>query len=362
MPFFKFERHEVTGVTILVACICFLSSLVLFFRRSEQPQYAQRLNEQYSRYDDTLKLRLFDPNEVEYEELRQMGLSRQVAVSIVRMKALGKVFHIKEDLALCYGMNDSIYERIKPYIVIGEKYQFKPFKDTIYPPRYAPHRPARPKKAIESCRPFLIDTVSEAYLVAIGAFTPRQAQVFVRWHKQSTMLCIEDLKRCYVVSDSIAEALAPYVLFPKQEVEEHQPLPSPWEEPIEINSADSAALRRIVGIGEKTVCRIMEYRDRLGGFYKKEQIGEVPGITKENLEKILQQISCDCCVIKKININFAPRDELARHPYIAPHIQRKLLKHRQLKGGWSNTQELIDDHILTQEEAERLSAYMDFGS
>jgi len=75
----------------------------------------------------------------------------------------------------------------------------------------------------------------------------------------------------------------------------------------------------------------------------------------------LKQIRVDSCEIQKIDINFADPKVLGRHPYIPPHILRKLLKTRQLKGGWSTAEELIEDKILTREEAARLAPYLRFG-
>ena len=117
----------------------------------------------------------------------------------------------------------------------------------------------------------------------------------------------------------------------------------------------------VPGIGEKTVVSIIGYRDRLGGFLRAEQLAEVPGVTERNYEKILKQIYCDSCEIRKIDINFASPKELGRHPYIPPQTLRKLLKRRQLKGGWSTLEEMIEDGILTREEADRLHPYLRFG-
>ncbi len=158
-----------------------------------------------------------------------------------------------------------------------------------------------------------------------------------------------------VVSDSVASALEPYVIFPERKAE-------PIDVPVEINTADSAALRSVAGIGEKTVVSIIGYRDRLGGFLRAEQLAEVPGVTERNYEKILKQIYCDSCEIRKIDINFASPKELGRHPYIPPQTLRKLLKRRQLKGGWSTAEELIEDDIMTREEAARLVPYLRFGA
>ena len=202
-------------------------------------------------------------------------------------------------------------------------------------------------------QPFRIDTVSARYLRAIGALSKRQAEAFIRWRDLSGIHDMEDLRECYVVSDSVAAALEPYVIFPERKAR-------PIEQPVELNTADSATLRSVVGIGPRTVVAIMHYRERLGGFVRAEQLAEVPGVRERNYEKILKQIYCDSCKIRKIDINFASPKVLGKHPYIAPQALRKLLKARQLKGGWSTVEELVEEHILTPREAERLAPYLRF--
>lgn len=223
--------------------------------------------------------------------------------------------------------------------------------------------PSRPGSIVRDvscpnpCRPraFASTPWGARYLRAIGALSKRQAEAFIRWRDLSGIYDMEELRACYVVSDSVAAALEPYIIFPERGA-------APVDEPVEINTADSATLRGVVGIGARTVVSIMNYRARLGGFVRLEQLAEVPGVTERNYEKILKQICCDSCEIRKIDINFATPKVLRRHPYIPPQKLRKLLKTRQLKGGWSTAEELVEDNILTREEAARLSPYLRFGT
>ena len=296
---------------------------------------------------DSVRMRHFDPNTVDYDTLRALGLTPQEAVSLLKFRASGKVFRIAEDVALCYGIDDSLFRRLRPWIRIGRRY-------AIAPRDYRPGRIVDERRALRP-RPFRIDTVSARYLRAIGALSKRQAEAFVRWRDASGIYDMEELAACYVVSDSVARALAPYVLFPER------PAPSAPAR-VELNTADSAALRSVAGIGERTVGAILRYRERLGGFHRAEQLAEVPGVTERNYERILQQISCDSFVIRKIDVNFAAPNELASHPYMAPTTLRRLLKYRQLKGGWSTAEEMIEDHILTREEEALLAPYLRFGT
>ncbi len=83
-------------------------------------------------------------------------------------------------------------------------------------------------------------------------------------------------------------------------------------------------------------------------------------MTEQNYERIVTQIFVDTTLITKININFADAKELSGHPYVRPEALRKLLKQRQLKGGWRTAEELKQDNIFTTQELERLQPYLIF--
>lgn len=104
----------------------------------------------------------------------------------------------------------------------------------------------------------------------------------------------------------------------------------------------------------------MRYRELLGGFYSVKQLAELDVVTESNYERILTQICCDSCKISKIDINFADPKELICHPYVSAKALRRIVKQRQLKGGWSGIEEMIDDDIFGREEAERLAPYLRF--
>ena len=340
-----FSDREIRAIAVFLPLAGLLITALVLVRPSANPEAARRAEAAMEIRRDSTAMRPFDPNTASLDDLLGLGLSKHEAVSLLKYRAAGKVFRIPEDLALCYGISDSLYRRLAPWVRIGRKYAIAP--EEYRTGRILPE-PLPPQ-------PFRIDTVSVRYLRAIGALSKRQAEAFVRWRDLSGIYDMEELRDCYVVSDSVAAALEPYVIFPERKAR-------PIEEPIELNTADSAALRSVSGIGPRTVVSILNYRERLGGFLRAEQLAEVPGVTERNYEKILKQIYCDSCKIRKIDINFASPKVLGKHPYIAPQALRKLLKARQLKGGWSTAGELVEQNILTREEAARLAPYLQFGS
>ena len=377
-----FSDEERRGLMVLLPLILITVSLaVIAKRRDDKPLLlgdaaTARFHKRTAADSTPAALTPFDPNEAGYEDLRRSGLPPEIAAGIVRWRRYGKVYRIEEDLALVTGMNDSIYAGIKPYIVISEKYAAAPRDKASTAGRTGVsnrhgHEEERAngrdatRGRIEP-EPFAIDTASAAYLTALG-FSPRQAEVMIRYREASGGIRTpEQFRRCYAVSDEMAERLLPYIIFDERGPQPEPPAASEAGsgsasgKPVEINSADSAALRSVRGIGERSVTEIMRYRELLGGYHSVEQIAELPCVTESNYEKILQQIYCDSCKITKIDINFADPKELARHPYVSAKALRKIVKQRKLKGGWSGIEEMTEDNIFTEEEAERLAPYLRF--
>jgi DNA uptake protein ComE-like DNA-binding protein len=251
---------------------------------------------------------------------------------------------------------------------------------TTEPTPYNNH-PRRPEKTLPEPTPFDPNTLTISGFEALG-FSRRQAEVIVRYRTaRGGFRTADDLARCYVVSPEMMERLRPYIEIETPPTASRrrgdstsiasEQLPaggggelqlSQRESyfPVELNTADSATLRTVSGIGNALVVRILDYRTRLGGFASAEQLREIPGMYPENFDRIITQISVDSCKIRKIDINFASPEALGSHPYITADGLRKILKHRQLKGGWRTTEELVNENIITPQQAARLAPYLVF--
>ena len=60
---------------------------------------------------------------------------------------------------------------------------------------------------------------------------------------------------------------------------------------VNLNTADSAGLQTLPGIGESRAADILSYREKHGGFRAVEEIMQVPGIKESTYEKIRDQIT-----------------------------------------------------------------------
>jgi len=63
----------------------------------------------------------FDPNIISKEKLMDLGLSSSVAATFVNFRNKGFKFYKKEDVKRVYGFKEIDYERLMPYIKIGQQ-------------------------------------------------------------------------------------------------------------------------------------------------------------------------------------------------------------------------------------------------
>ena len=70
-----------------------------------------------------IRLQPFDPNTADSVLLVEVGLQPWMAKNLIRYREAGKVFRQPEDLRRLYGMNDTLYATLAPYIQIDSVYR-----------------------------------------------------------------------------------------------------------------------------------------------------------------------------------------------------------------------------------------------
>jgi competence ComEA-like helix-hairpin-helix protein len=97
---------------------------------------------------------------------------------------------------------------------------------------------------------------------------------------------------------------------------------------IEINAASAADFEKLYGIGKVLSQRIVDFRDKLGGFYSIEQIRDVWGIQDSTYQRFRKQLAIKPAKIRKVNINTASFEELTSNPYFFSTIAKQIIGYR----------------------------------
>jgi DNA uptake protein ComE-like DNA-binding protein len=223
--------------------------------------------------------------------------------------------------------------------------------------------------------PFDPNTADSTDLLALG-LSPWQVRNIYRYRaKGGVYRCKEDFGRVYGLTKgqyrelepyiTIGEDYQPYVPADRPDFEHHAthdslakkyPVKLKAGEKIELNSADSALLVRVPGIGKYFARQIENRRKWLGGFYSEDQLMEIDDFPKD----ALNYFYVDTRAVKKINANKATLQELKRHPYINYLQARDILDYRRMRGPLHSIEDLKLTKDFTSEDMERLKHYLEY--
>jgi competence protein ComEA len=178
----------------------------------------------------------------------------------------------------------------------------------------------------------------------------------------------EDFRKLYGIHDNMYEVLAPYIRIEhaekqphniaKNDINEAQPKYSrPVIKPFDINTADTATLSQIRGIGPVLAQRIVNWRQKLGGFHSAAQIEATYGLSPEVSAELLQYAIINKANIKKIKINEV---EKLYHPKLPYHVAKAILAYRSQHGAFANADELRKVKLLDETLLNELLPYLSF--
>jgi DNA uptake protein ComE-like DNA-binding protein len=181
----------------------------------------------------------------------------------------------------------------------------------------------------------------------------------------------DDLRKVWGLRDDEKDRLIPYVriagvqekLYTNGYTNNYQPYEKKVYEKktinnIDINTGDSAAYDALPGIGAGFSRRIIKFRDKLGGFYKVEQVGETFGLPDSVFQKIKPYLKISGDNIHKININTATEEELKAHPYIRWQLAKVITEYKKQHGAYKSLEELKKIMVINEEIYNKIIPYL----
>lgn len=211
------------------------------------------------------------------------------------------------------------------------------------------------------------NTIDLAQWQKLG-LSAKQAKAIVNYvNKGGKFYKPQDLQKMYTISPQKYQQLLPYVNITSVTSRFNQPNYTEKaiyakKQPVivEINTADTLQLDEIKGVGAAFARRIVKYREKLGGFYKKEQLLEVYGIDSLKYNEIKGQITLDPKAIAKIDINTAEFDDLKNNPYLKYKQINAIINYRKQHGKYNSIEDLKKVLILTPQNIINLTPYLIF--
>lgn len=225
------------------------------------------------------------------------------------------------------------------------------------------------------------NTVTEAELNRLG-FSAYLTRNFLKYRSKGVKFYRSaQLKKIYGMDDDFFVQIEPYMTFPKRSKkqwsndndddqdktedrkytqEEYKYSPKAIQ-PFDINQADTSTLKQIKGIGTVLSQRIVNFRDKLGGFTEIQQVKKVYGLSPEVAEELLKYAYLpDNITVKKLNINQASFEVLEKHPLISKGQANAIYQYRKQHGSFQSLEDLKKIRALNEELIQKLAPYLYF--
>lgn len=242
----------------------------------------------YPRDTIAIRMQVFDPNTADSSTLVHLGLKKWQASNMLKYRAKGGRYRQAEDMKKLYGMTDSMYQALLPYIQI----------DTMAVKQYR-----------DSVRKSRIDTTQ---------------------------------------SDSV-----PRYISPKRDTV------------LNLRTADTTELKLIRGIGSYRAKQIVRYRQQLGGFTHVEQLREIKAlqpllIDTLSADSLLAHFWLDSIIVEPLSVNSIGVERLQRHPYLSFEQAKAIYELRRRKVRLNSIEALEQLDCFTPEELLRVAPYLSF--
>ncbi|MBC7448570.1 MAG: helix-hairpin-helix domain-containing protein [Hymenobacteraceae bacterium] len=130
-------------------------------------------------------------------------------------------------------------------------------------------------------------------------------------------------------------------------------------QPFDLNTADTLTLMQLRGIGQRRAARIVELREKLGGFVSTAQLADVWGIEPALVDSLAKygHIAPDFQP-RPLALNSASVEELKAHPYVGPRLARLITAFRDQHGPFARPEDLRQIRVLEESTYQKLQPYL----
>jgi len=189
----------------------------------------------------------------------------------------------------------------------------------------------------------------------------------------------KDLSRIYGMTDDVYEILSPYIqieTIKKQTTVTDKPDLDAKKEvtpkimantntvpvQVNINTADSASLLALSGVGPHFAQKIIKYRYQLGGFVSPKQLLEIKGLDSVRLQAFSKEILIDSSEIRKIDLNTVTFKELLKHPYFEYYLVKAIFNYKDQIGAFDSLDQIKNMPVMYDELFDKILPYLEIRS
>jgi len=183
-------------------------------------------------------------------------------------------------------------------------------------------------------------------------------------NKGGSFRTAEDIRKIWGLKKEDADILVPYITIAAKEsfnknnsAYPYKKYEKPLPQVIDINTATLENFRALPAVGN-IAYKIINYRERLGGFISINQIKETYNLTDSIYQAMLPYLKISTTNIQKLNINVLTDFELGKHPYISKDIAKAIEIYRKQHGNYNKIEDIKKIVFIKQTTYQKIAPYI----
>ncbi len=305
--------------------------------------------------------RTIDPNTADTEGWMQLGFSKKQVKSILKYRSvIGGKFKNISQIHKIYIIDSFKFSKIRPYLAI----KAENMEDSIgsVMPSWKTARKMEKETRISL---FVFDPNKISYdsLLILGLHNKQASSLIKYREKVHYFESPNDLLKLYLYNKTDHKKYAPYIRIDAKFLKPSSKKTSinTFEKiMVELNTADTAALIQIKGVGPYYAAKIIQYRNALGGYFDIKQLYEIKKIPKDRMDVIITSVLADEKQVKKIRINHCEFKELLAHPYFDYYETKLLFDYKNEQGKFIYLHDLKKIEPLPDYYIDKVGHYLIF--
>jgi len=227
-----------------------------------------------------INLAPFDPNTASAEELQQLGLSKKTSATFINFRNKGGKFYKKEDVKKIYGISESQYQELAPFINIPKRIVAENNTPTTFD--NSTQRIETPEVNIRKPIQIDINQASPEDWQKLYGIGPSYANRITNYRsKLGGFSSIQQVAETYGIPDSTFQKIEAFLT------------PSPILQQIRINACDAKTLSKHPYIKYQLANNIIAYRKQHGAYKTIEDLQNIGSLDKETFNRIKPYLSID---------------------------------------------------------------------
>ena len=242
------------------------------YQTKQDSLYKAKWKKTYKRDTIAIRMQMFDPNTVDSMTLLHLGFKPWQAKNMLKYRAKGGKYRKKEDLKKLYGMTDSMYLALTPYIYIKDSIVVDSARIDSVRMDSLPKWNSTKKDTILNLR--TADTTELKLIRGIGSY---RAKMIVRYREQlGGYAQVEQIMEARGMDKVIADSILPHFYIDSVVVNK-----------IPINHIRPEVLQRHPYLNFEQAKAIYEYRRKHIRIKSAEELKKIKGLSPTDIEKIL---------------------------------------------------------------------------